>query len=237
VEDFRSADGSTGYSEAGPVGQFVRIGVGVLRRDGPAEFQPFKTYEIVDHGKWKVARRKESIAFTHTLKGPNGYAYVYTKTLRLEPGKPVMTIHHALRNTGRKTIDTLQYNHNFFVMDGQPTGPDASVQFAFTPRATLDLKGLAEIRGNRLAYLKELRTGETVFTQIEGFGAAAADYDLRMEHRKAGIGVRIVGDRPIERFVYWSPRATFCPEPYVRLKAEPGQSVAWTYTYEFYELK
>ena len=237
VEEFRSADGGLGYADAKPGGLFVRIGVGVVRRGDEPEFQPFKTYEIVDSGTWKVSPAKDRIEFTHQLESPIGYSYVYTKTLRLEPGKPVLTIHHRLRNTGKKTIDTLQYNHNFFVMDARPTGPDARVRFAFPAQATMDLKGLAEVRGSELNYLKELAAGESVFTHLSGFGNSARDYDLRLEHKAAGIGVRITGDRPIERFVYWSIRSTFCPEPYIRLTAAPGAETSWTYTYEFYELK
>src|SRR5262249_42939988 len=128
------------------------------------------------------------------------------------------------------------YNHNFFVMDGQPTGPDTSVQFAFPARASADLKDLAEVANSKLIYKKELQRGESAFTQLEGFGSTSRDYDLRLEHRKAGMGVHITGDRPIQRFVYWSIRPTFCPEPYVQLKAAPGKEERWTYTYEFYTL-
>jgi hypothetical protein len=236
VEEFRSRDGGVGFAEAAVGGAFLRIGVGVVRRPDAAEFQPFRTYDIVDPGKWTVKKGEHSIEFTHELKGPNGYAYVYRKTLRLTPGKPEMTIEHTLRNTGKKTIETQQYNHNFFVMDGKPTGPDASVQFAFAPRALRDLKGMAETRGNKLVYLKELATGESTFTELEGFGSGAADYDLRLEHRAAGIGVHIRGDRPIAKLVYWSIRTTFCPEPYIDLSVAPSRETTWKYVYDFYKL-
>jgi hypothetical protein len=148
----------------------------------------------------------------------------------------VLVIEHSLRNTGQKPIETMQYNHNFFVMDGQPTGPDNSVQFAFPARAVADLKGMAEVADSRLVYKKELVRGESVFTALEGYGSTARDYDLRLEHRKAGMGVHITGDQPIGRFIYWSIRSTFCPEPYINLSAAPGKEARWKYTYEFYTL-
>jgi hypothetical protein len=237
VEEFRSADGGIGYEEAQVGGSFIRIGVGVVRRPDDAPFQPFRTYEILDPGKWSVKRNPGSIEFTHELTSDFGYAYVYRKTMRLAPGKPVLTIEHSLRNTGRKPIVTAQYNHNFFVMDGKPTGPAASVQFAFEPRALADLKGMAEVKGKRLVYLKELEQGQSTFTQLEGYGNSARDYDLRLEHKGAGIGVHITGDRPIGKFVYWSIRTTFCPEPYIDLRADPGSETSWTYTYDFYTLR
>ncbi len=235
VEEFRSADGGLGFDSAKPGESFIRIGVGAVRRPDDQPFQAFRTYDIVDPGKWTVKRHADRVEFTHRLT-LGGYGYVYKKTLRLAKGKPVLAIEHSLRNTGQKTIQTQQYNHNFFVMDGKPTGPDSAVTFAFNPRATLDLKGLAEVQGRKFVYLKELAPGQSTFTQLEGFGATAADYDLRLEHRAAGIGVHITGDQPIARFVYWSIRSTFCPEPYINLTAEPGREVRWQYNYEFYTL-
>ena len=60
-----------------------------------------------------------------------GYAYSYTKVVRLAPGRPEMTIAHRLRNTGTKAITTNVYNHNFVVLDRQPIGPDFVVKFPF----------------------------------------------------------------------------------------------------------
>jgi hypothetical protein len=72
---------------------------------------------------------------------------------------------------------------------------------------------------------------------LQGYGKFARDYDLRLENRKAGTGVRITGSEPIGKFVYWSIRSTFCPEPYINLRVEPGSEKTWKYTYEFYTLK
>jgi hypothetical protein len=145
-----------------------------------------------------------------------------------------MSIEHRLRNTGRKPISTSQYNHNFFVLDGQPVGPEAGVKFAFEPKPKQPIPAeLAEFRGNELVYLQELPKGRSVFGELQGFGASASDYDVRVTNRKSGAAVHIKGDRPIEKFVYWSIRTTLCPEAYVRLEAAPGKETQWTYTYRF----
>ena len=227
VEEFRTNDAGLGFDAAKAGGNFVRIGVGVVRRPDDGAYQTFRTYEIVDPGKWTIDKGVGWISFTHTLAGPNGYAYVYRKTLRLEKRKPILTILHSLRNTGEKVIETTQYNHNFFVMDGQPTGPDSSVTFPFAAHAARDLKSVAEVSGTRLVYKKELQKGESILTEIEGFGTTSRDYDLRLENRKAGMGVHIVGDQPLAKLVYWSIRSTFCPEPYINLRVEPGKEKTW----------
>jgi hypothetical protein len=142
-----------------------------------------------------------------------------------------------LKNTGGKTIVSSVYDHNFFMLDGQPTGPDVVVRFAFEPRATSALNGLAEIRGKDLVYLKELEPRQTAQTEILGFGAGARDYDIRVENRKTGAGVRQTGDRPISKIVFWSIRTTVCPEAYIDLRVEPGKESSWRIAYEFYQLK
>jgi hypothetical protein len=236
VEEFRTGASSLGYDEAKPGGTFIRIGVGAVRKPEERQFRQFNTYEMADYGKWNTKSAADRVEFTHELKDDNGYAYVYRKTVRLVKNRPQLLIEHSLKNNGRKVINTDQYNHNFFVMDNQPTGTDSVVKFVFEPRATRDLKGAAKVGQGQLVYLRELQKGESVFTEIEGFGGTAKDYDIRMENSKAGMGVRITGDQPLLKIVYWSIRTTFCPEPYIQMRIEPGKQHKWTIGYEFYTL-
>jgi hypothetical protein len=238
VEEFRSQDGGIGYAEAQPGGTFIRIGVGVVRKPEEKEYGPFKTYDIVDGGKWKVNRGKDWIEFVHDLKGPNGYSYQYAKTIRLDKNKPEMTIRHVLKNTGDKPIHTWQYNHNFFVMDGAPTGPDSVVQFAYDLKPTQPMRGTAAApQGKNIVYSKELEKGESVYGEFAGFGNTASDYEIRLENKKAGAGVEITGDQPIAKQVFWSIRSTFCPEVYIDINVEPGRTFTWNYRYRFYDLR
>ena len=236
VEEFLTHDAGLGYADAKPGEGFIRIGVGVVKKPDEPAYQRFRTYEIVDPGKRTVRKGPDWIEFTHQLASPTGYAYTYRKTVRLAKDKPVLTLEHSLRNTGGRVIETAVYDHNFFVMDGQPTGPDSVVRFPFEAHAKKELTDLAEIRKGQIVYLKELEKGQSVFTELEGFGAAARDYDIRLENRKAGMGVRITADRPIAKLVFWSIRTTFCPEPYIDMRIEPGSESTWTITYEFYTL-
>ena len=236
VEEFLTHDAGLGYQDAKPGGSFIRIGVGVVRKPDEPAYHRFKTYEILDPGHRSVSKGPDWIEFTHELSSDAGYAYIYKKTVRLAKDKPVLTLEHSLRNTGRRTIETAVYDHNFFVIDGQPTGPESVVRFPFEARATKSLQDLAEMRSGQLVYLKELAKGQSVFTELEGFGSTAQDYDIRLENKTAGAGVRITGDRPIAKLVFWSIRTTFCPEPYIDLKIEPGGESAWKISYEFYTL-
>ncbi len=233
VEEFLTGESGLGYVEAKPGENFVRIGVGAVRKPEEPAYRRFETYEIVDSGKWTVHKSSDKIEFIHELGDTAGYAYVYRKTLRL--AKDSLVLEHRLKNTGKKRIATSVYNHNFFTMDRQPTGPDIVVRFPFVPRAARPLNDLAAIRGNDANFLREFAKGQTAFTEIEGFGATAKDYDFRIENRKTGAGVRITGDRPLQKVYFWSAHLTTCPEPYIDVSVEPGKESSWRITYQFYQ--
>ena len=119
--------GALGYNDVPAGGLFVKPGIGVLKRD-EMNYNHSRPYAIANGGKWDVRPSRDAIEFTHTLSEPSiGYGYVYTKVVRLTPGKPQMTISHVMRNTGSKPIATNVYNHNFTTIDTQPTGPDVEI--------------------------------------------------------------------------------------------------------------
>jgi hypothetical protein len=239
VEEYRTGESALGYAEAKPGENFVRIGVGLVKKpEGETAYKQFRNdYEIVDNGKWTVKTAADSVEFTHEVADPaSGYGYLYKKTIRLAKGAPGMVIEHSLRNTGKKVIETNVYNHEFFVIDDQPSGPDFTVKFPFDVKATANLNGLAEVSGKELHYLKELPQGPQVHSELTGFGSTAKDFDFRVENRKTGASVHVTGDHALSKIDFWSPRATVCPEAYIDLKIEPGKETHWQINYDFYVL-
>jgi hypothetical protein len=227
-----------GYADAKAGGTFVKIGVGVIRKPDEPKFQQFKTYEIVDPGKWTVKKHADSVKFTQVVKDPSsGYAYKYTKVVRLVKGKPEMVLEHRLKNTGTKAIESDVYEHNFYMIDQQATGPDVVVKFPFEVHNKVDFRGMAETRGKELVYLKEIEKGQSVQSELTGFGTDAKDYDISEENTKTGAGVRQTSDRPVVRINYWSVRSTACPEAYIHMNIEPGKEFTWKIMYNFYTTK
>lgn len=237
VEEFRTGGAALGYAEAAAGGEFVRIGVGILRKPDDRPFETFRTYEIVDAGQWKIRRARAWVEFTHMIRPANGYAYEYRKKVRLVRQKPQLVIEHTLKNTGAKAIETDQYNHNFFVIDGLSLGPGVRVIFPFDLQEVRTFSAdFVENRGNRIEIVKEIPAGASAIGEFRGFSSRAADYDIRVEHEAAGAGVRIRGSLPLVRLVFWCMRRTFCPEPYVHLSIPPGRQISWRLTYDFYDL-
>jgi hypothetical protein len=223
VESFNAI----GYDDAPVGGTFLRIGVGYLRKPQENRLSDFKTYEITDSGKWSVKTGPDWVEMTHELAD----TYVYRKTVRVAKGQ--LVLEHSLRNTGKKTLDTNVFNHDFYMLDNQPTGPDVVVSVPFDLGHGDDWRGPGETRGKELRYLQELEKGQTVSATLTGYGDGPSDYDIRVENRKTGAKVRQTSDRPMSRLYFWSIRTTVCPEAYIHLHVEPGNTDTWRITYEF----
>jgi hypothetical protein len=239
AEEFvTDANQPLGYETAKLGGTFVKIGVGALRKPDDSAYSRFRLYEIADPGRWSVRTGPDSVEFTQELSdGSSGYGYVYRKRIKLIKGKPEMRIEHKLRNTGRAPIETDVYDHNFLRIDGEAPGPDYTITTPFQIRSNRPPdKGLAEIRGNRIVYLKTLANQERVATAIQGFGDRASDYDVSIENARAKVGLRITGDRPLQSEALWSIRAVLAVEPFIHISVAPGKEFAWSMTYDYFEV-
>jgi hypothetical protein len=233
VEEFLTGESGLGYDEAKPGERFVRIGVGAVKKPDEKAYRRFATYEIVDHGEWRIEKAADRISFVHLLTDTNGYAYIYRKIVSVKGD--MLNIEHWLENTGKKKIVTTVYNHNFFTLDRQTTSSDIAVVFPFDPRPQRPLNDMAEVSGREIRFLKPFEPRQSVFTEIDGFGSSPGDYDFKLENRRTGAGVRISGGNPITKLYFWSATKTVCPEPYIDVSVEPGQTSMWATSYTFYE--
>jgi len=237
VNEFQTNQSALGFDEAKVGGTFIKIGVGVLRKESD-KYDAFKQYEIVDPGKWSVVKHSDSVEFTQELTdAATGYGYVYHKTVRLAAGKPEMVLEQRLKNTGRRAIHSSVYNHNFLVLDHQPPGPDFTLTLPFQIHSPEPPnQDLAEIRGNHVVYLQTLKNQDVVATRMLGFSDSPRDYDIRIDNTRVGAGMRIRGNRPLSDLHLWSIRSILAVEPFVAMSIDPGSEFDWNVTYEYYTL-
>ncbi len=226
-----------GYDSASVGDTFIKVGVGTLKKNNTNPYRFSTRFEIVDGGQWKVKSKKDRVEFTHLLNDGNGYGYRYKKTVRLVKGSPVLLLEHGLKNTGRRAIETNTFNHNFFMIDQQTTGPDFTVSLPFSITSDPAGKALMSFNGSKMNYLAELQKGQSTMEYPKGFSGDRVDeYDFRIENNKTGAGVRITADKPLSNFMFWSVPSTLSPEPFITVKADPGEEFKWTIKYEFYEV-
>lgn len=222
-----------GYETAKPGETFIKIGVGTIKKINADPYRFFSPFEIINSGEWKIKKKKASVEFIHKLLDSSGYAYVYKKTIRLVKGKPELVLEHSLKNTGKNTIETSVFNHNFFVIDKQPTGPDFTVSLPFEIKNKAAGRNL-KFDKNNLIYLKELTKGESTMEYPTGYtGDRVEDYDFTVSNKITGASVRITSDRPLSNFMFWSVPTTLSPEPFIKVRALPRETFSWNIRYEF----
>jgi hypothetical protein len=219
-----------GFDQARPGGTFIKIGVGALVKPDESSYDFIKPYVISNYGKWRIQKKPLEVKFQHTLKD-NRYGYSYTKIIALNKSSAQLILSHSLRNTGKQRIDTKVYDHNFFVIDGQLTGPGSVIRF---PVALNDSAAnqFVKFTGAQLEFIKEL--GHRTFALRNMTNGTTASYEFQIENRNTGAGVKIKCDRPISKLDFWSAAKTVCPEPYIDIRLEPGQEFTWKITYDFY---
>ncbi len=186
VEEFRNGSAPTGsalgYDEAPPGGMFVKIGVGVLKKPDGKPYSFARRYQIVNTGVWASRPEKDSIEFQQDLEDDSGYSYSYRKVVKLVARRPEMMLEHTLRNTGKRVIDTNVYDHDFYVLDGMPTGPPARIVFPFAPKPADEpnwpnasgMAGKAVINDKVITYTRELQSHEQAASLLTGFSSAVS---------------------------------------------------------------
>jgi hypothetical protein len=231
VEDFYPV----GYDEAKTGENFLKIGIGMVARPEESKYFFANPYQVINPGVWKLKKKSNRVEFIQTLNDKD-YNYQYKKTVELIKDKPEMVLSHSLKNTGKQIIETDVYNHNFFVIDKQPIGPDYVIKFPFTPIGEPQGKGnLGKTQDNQIKFLKELSSNDHLqYLSLQGFSNSAKDYDISIENHKTGAAVRITSDQPLSKLAFWSAVKTLCPEPYIHIKINPGEIFTWKIYYQFY---
>lgn len=232
AEEFRANDGKElGYAEAPVGGEFVKPGVGVLTKTEDRPYRFGTVYPIVDHGRWKVKVKARTITFTQQLRSRTGYSYDYTKVLELDATGSTFTLRHKLKNVGTKLIDTNVYDHDFFMLDGKPTGEDQSVTFGFTPVAKEPLGDAAEIRGNQILFTRTPGRDHAAQGYLTGWTGRPGEYSVRVVDGNTGVAITQTSSSPISRGYFWSTAKTICPELYIPISLPPRTSQKWDIHY------
>jgi hypothetical protein len=234
VDEFGSMyTGPLNYKDAKVGETFLKIGVGELEKPKEDGYRFYHNYKIVTPGEWTIAKKDHLITFTQKMTAA-GYNYNYSKVLLLDGA--TLRILHVLENTGKKTIDTDVYNHNFFNVDGTSSGKGDSIEFLFEPKDTKPSESSntpTVLETNTLKFRSDLTVG-SVMHELGGFDPKEMKHaGFTYKHAKSGLSVKASGDRPLSRFNVWAMKTTACPEPFHQLSIEPGKKATWTWKYDF----
>jgi hypothetical protein len=222
-----------GYAEAKVGETFLKIGIGELEKPKEEGYRFYYNYPIRRPGVWEMTTGPAEVVFKQTIQTQSRYGYRYTKRVTLDAARAVFTMHHELTNTGTRPIDTDQYNHNFFNVDNDPVGPHYQFRFPAPPRAKDPTERFAElvaVHDRALRFTGPLDKG-SVFTTLDGLAGQTGP--IHVTHSASGIHLAIEGDLPLEKVNFWGMARVICPEPFIRLRLEPGEVKTWSTRYTF----
>lgn len=230
-----SDGGPPGFAEAGEGGEFLKVGVGVLRRTG-VEYGFYKPYEVVSLAPTTATWAADRATFLQVCTGTGGLAYELAAEVRVRDR--VVEIEYRLRNTGARPLATEHYAHNFFAFDDAVGGPGYEVEF---PRdfslAQINKPGLLAKDGPRLSFPAPIPAGKAVNATImltpAETPAVSGPEAVIVRHAAGGLSVRAAVSRPTDHVVIHASPLYVCAEQFVRLRLAPGEDARWTRTYEF----
>ena len=216
-----------GYEQARPGEEFLKIGVGTLRRYSKNPYDRFRLHEIVNPGVRETVAARDRIEFRHRLLSDD-YGYDYRKRVLLTPD-PGLRIEYTLKNLGPAILSGYVYNHTSSRSTGWPRGPKRRSAFRSTPRVPGARATTAwPLRRTASASTGELRRGEVVFMgDLHGPEPATRKYEFSIRNLRTGAGIRVSGSGSLSHMVFWACPNVACIEPYTSFQVFPGETGVW----------
>nr|WP_195461631.1 hypothetical protein [Alistipes sp. D31t1_170403_E11] len=221
-----------GYEQARPGEEFLKIGVGTLRKPYDQPYDRFRLYEIVDPGIRDLIAGRDRVEFRHRMLN-DYYGYDYRKTLVLTDA-PGLRLEYTLKNLGPAPLTGYVYNHNFFTLDRMATGPDTSIHFPFEPEGTWrEAYDSVALTPDGVVFRRNLRTGESVFMgDLHSQDPATREYGFSLRNLATGAGIQASGSGQLSHMVLWACPTVACLEPYTPFRVFPGETGVWHIDYE-----
>jgi hypothetical protein len=218
--------GVLGYDRAKPGEEFVKIGLGRLKRldDKPYEFS--RKYQVARLFPTQVKTGRDTVTFTQD--GEMGaFKYRYMKRYRVDRKLRLITVEYELTNTGRATWEFEHYNHNWLRFGADPVGPPYFVRPEF---------GLDPDKRKGMVF-----SGTQMRLNVKANGAyLSSRKKAPVQRNRLHVGrqggtqsVDISNNFPLSRFALYADQRGICPETFHRAQLGPRQQSQWKRVYVF----
>lgn len=223
-------EGVLGFAEAPPGGEFLKLGVGTLRRLEAPEYSFATAYPLVHDAEFHHETAGPAVHATASGRLDSGWGYRLGKRIALAPPDG-LEIAYRLENTGTNAFSFEHYNHHWFRFDGAESGPDYELHSPLLP-APESLPPGWTIAGSglRLRAGAPASGGIAVRWPVPPHARAA---HFRLAHRPSGLAVTITPDFTPARLAVWSVREAFCPELFLQCGLPAGAHRTWSVQYRF----
>lgn len=216
-----------GYAEAEVGGGFLKIGVGVLRKQ-VRPYSLFQNCEVIAPAETTVDWRPQGAAYRQTCPAVNGYAYALEADLQV--GTDRIAVTWTLRNTGTKPFTTRHYSHNFLRFGDQDVGPGYGLAFPYDFTAT-GLEPEQEQRGRTIHFRKRIPTWVNAVVPFPADFTGTNVCEVRSD--ASGQWLRCETSLPGLRTDIHARAGYLSPEQFVAVGLAPGEFRSWHRTYVF----
>lgn len=234
-----------GYNEGVNGDPFLKVGVGILRRDAGA-YNFSTNYPVVELARTTVTWESDRAHFIQTLSGnARGYSCRLEEDLVVKNDRLVMSC--LLRNTGTKKFTTEQYIHNFTCFSGRSVGPNVKVSFPYDFTASPDVTPWsppAKLRSilpaaqpdvvriaNAVVYLNKTSSVPKIWIH-KPQGHTGPDL-FAVEHTETEQRLIVEASIPAAYVGIWTTDYQVSPEQFLQITLAPGDEARFTRTYAF----
>ena len=238
-----------GYNEGSNGSAFLKIGVGILRRNSSA-YNFSTNYQVIELAQTTTTWQSDRARFVQTLSGTaNGYCCRLEEDLVVKNDRILM--HYVLTNTGTKTFTTEQYLHNFLTFSQRNVGPNYRVYFPYEMTAS------PEVRQWQPPELKPVGRGqqwvdenppmvslENMILYTKTISSVPKTWIYKPDDylgpdaivvEQTDVDQRVIIDSSL-RSAYigiWTTNYQVSPEQFVIVTLAPGETAEYTRTYKF----
>ncbi|QGQ94142.1 hypothetical protein EHS13_04085 [Paenibacillus psychroresistens] len=218
-----------GYSDCAIGEDFPKIGVGLLEKPDDARYNFFRAYGLQPFVV-NVEQSDYSIFFEVSPLNSRGYECTLKKTISIKENG--LSIQYILHNSGDKTIETDEYNHNFVLVNGNAVGPEYVLRLPFDVS-----ESTAAIDNGILVDGDELRWSNPVdgkFYCLFNKLPVQSQNTWRLTHEPSGVGMQESLNAPLHHLALWGMPHVVSPEMFISILLSPGETMEWTREYSFF---
>lgn len=230
-------DGPPGSDRLEAGSEFVKIGVGLLRKIKPAGYRFSARYEVLARPRITVNQREREIEFLEVLDLPDQQVRYSLKVLVkiLEDGSG-FSIDRDLTNLGESRLETTIYSHNFCRFGISEIGSDYVVE---SPE-TVQWQVIKSSGGILLPTPHSLKfTGPPLdgdfHAEAHSANADSALREVSVVHKDYGVALQVTTNRDLQKFAVWGQTDKIAVEPFVQLSIPEGQTANLRTTYRLFK--
>ena len=147
-------------------------------------------------------------------------------------------INYKLENTGIKTIETDEYNHNFLSLDNGLINFNYKLEVPFLLDPLLFDEAVNEeqkviINKNHIGFSGSPKE-QFFFSNLTGSKTLKAGWKLINSNKKLSITELV--DFKSNKVNLWGWKHVISPEIFFKINLKPGDSVKWSRSYKIHEL-